>query len=67
MIQNNVSIQDMLNNIIEQATIIRNDFNSNGQTHCVYILEKLNRAKWDLDILIQMANDRKEKLKDEIN
>lgn len=61
MIENNERIQSMLNNIIEQTTIIKNDFNYNGKTHYTYILEKLNKAKWDLDVLIHIAEDRKEK------
>jgi len=60
MIENNEWIQSMLNNIIEQTTIIKNDFNYNGKTHFAYILEKLKKAQWDLDVLIKIANDKKE-------
>ena len=60
MIQNNDRIQSMLNNILEQVNIIKNDFNRNGETHYDYILEKLNKAQWDLNVLIEIASDRKE-------
>ena len=51
----------MLNNILEQVTIIKNDFNRNGATHFAYILEKLNKAQWDLNCLISMAQQELEK------
>lgn len=60
MIENNDSIQSMLNNIIEQTTIIKNDFNYNGKTYFAYVLEKLKKAQWDLNVLIEIANDKKE-------
>lgn len=60
MIENSERIQSMLNNILEQVNIIKNDFNYNGETHYDYILEKLERAKWDLNVLISIANDKKE-------
>lgn len=50
MIENSERIQSMLNNILEQVQIIKNDFNYNGQTHYDYILEKLERAQWDLNV-----------------
>lgn len=58
MIPNSERIQSMLNNILEQVSIIKNDFNSNNETHYEYILEKLERAKWDLNVLIQIAQDK---------
>lgn len=58
MIENNERIQSMLNNIIEQTTIIKNDFNYNGKTHFRYILEKLEKAQWDLNVLIKIAKDK---------
>ena len=63
MIENNDRIQSMLNNIIEQTTIIKNDFNYNGRTHFAYVLEKLKKAQWDLDVLIKIANDKMEENK----
>ena len=63
MIQNSERIQSILNNILEQVQIIKNDFNSNGQTHYDYILEKLNIAQWDLAVMISIAKDVKEKIK----
>ena len=58
MIPNSERIQSMLNNILEQVNIIKNDFNNNNETHYEYILKKLERAKWDLNVLIQMAQDK---------
>ena len=58
MIENNEDIQYMLNNILDKVTIIKNDFNRNRETHFVYILEKLNSAKWDLDTLINIAEEK---------
>lgn len=63
MISNNENIQGMLNNILEKVEVIKKDFNSYGETHFAYILEKLNSAKWDLDALIKMANDKSEEVK----
>lgn len=62
MIENNERIQSMLNNILEQVTIIKNDFNSNGKTHYRYVLEKLGKAQWDLNCLIHIAEDKGEEL-----
>lgn len=62
MIENNERIQSMLNNILEQVTIIKNDFNYNGETHYDYILEKLSRAEWDLNVLIKMAENTKKEM-----
>ena len=58
MIENNERIQSILNNILEKVTIIKNDFNYNGETHYNYILEKLSSAQWDLNVLIKMAEDK---------
>lgn len=62
MIENNKRIQSMLDNIIEQVNVIKNDFNYNGKTHYDYVLEKLNKAQWDLNVLIKIANDKKAKI-----
>lgn len=61
MIENNTSIQLMLDNILDNVNIIQNDFNRNGKTHYNYVLEKLKRAKIDLDILVEYAEDMKKK------
>ena len=50
----------MLHNILEKVSIIQKDFERNGETHYDYILEKLSSAQWDLNVLIKMANDRKD-------
>ncbi len=60
MIENNNRIQSMLHNILEKVSIIQKDFERNGETHYDYILEKLSSAQWDLNVLIKMANDRKD-------
>ena len=60
MIENNERIQSMLHNILEKVSIIQKDFERNGETHYNYILEKLSSAQWDLNVLIKMANDRKD-------
>ena len=59
MIENNERIQSICSNIIEQVQVIKNDFMYNGETHYSYILEKLNKAQWDLNVLIKMAEDKK--------
>ena len=59
MIENNDRIQSMLSNILEKVSIIQRDFERNGETHYDYILEKLNSAQWDLNVLIKMATDYK--------
>ena len=53
MIDKDNKIMEMLHNIIEQTTIIKNDLERNGATHYNYMLEKLGRAKWDLDLLVK--------------
>jgi len=60
LIENNNRIQSMLHNILEKVSIIQKDFERNGETHYDYILEKLSSAQWDLNVLIKMANDRKD-------
>lgn len=60
MIENNGRIQSMLHNILEKVSIIQKEFERNGETHYDYILEKLSSAQWDLNVLIKMANDRKD-------
>lgn len=63
MIKNNDKIQSMLYNILEKVSIIQKDFEKNGETHYDYILEKLNSAQWDLNVLIKMAKNKKEEEK----
>ncbi|MBQ7276158.1 MAG: hypothetical protein IJS58_02810 [Bacilli bacterium] len=62
MIENNERIQSMCSNILEQVQIIKNDFATNGETHYNYILEKLSKAQWDLNVLIKMAENKKEEV-----
>ncbi|MCI6457112.1 MAG: hypothetical protein MSA56_05295 [Clostridium sp.] len=61
MIPNSERIQSMLNNILEQVNIIKNDFNYNGGTHYDYIIEKLEKAQWDLNVMLKIAYDEKER------
>ena len=61
MIPNSERIQSMLNNILEQVNIIKNDFNYNGGTHYDYIIEKLEKAQWDLNVMFKIAYDEKER------
>lgn len=67
MIPNSERIQSMLNNILEQVNIIKNDFNYNGETHYAYIIEKLERANWDLNVMLKMAYNEKEKQEKDID
>lgn len=62
MIENNERIQSICSNILEQVQIIKNDFATNGETHYNYILEKLSKAQWDLNVLIKMAKNKKEEV-----
>lgn len=61
MIKNEQYLQDMCDNIVEQVTIIQLDLMRNGETHYNYILEKLNRAKYDLDLFVELAQKCKER------
>lgn len=61
MIENSQRIQSMLHNILEKVDIIQKDFERNGETHYDYVLEKLESAQWDLNVLINIAKDKKEK------
>lgn len=62
MIENNERIQSICSNILEQVQIIKNDFATNGETHYNYILEKLSKAQWDLNVLIKMAENKKDEV-----
>lgn len=63
MIEYDDRIRMILNNILFNVEVIKIDFEINGKAHYNYILEKLSKAKWDLDLLIDMA---KEKEKNEL-
>lgn len=60
MIENNDRIQGMLSNIMEKTEIIQRDFFINGKTHYNYIIEKLEAAQWDLNVILRMAYNKKE-------
>lgn len=61
MIENSNRIQSILSNIIDKVEIIKNDFNENGRSYYEYMLEKLTSAKWDLDLIVDMAREEKKK------
>lgn len=65
MIQNSQELQQMLNNIVNKVMIIKNDFERNGQTHYNYILEKLQSAQWDLDILVRKSKEKAREIENE--
>ena len=67
MIPNSERIQSMLTNILEQVNIIKNDFNYNGETHYNYIIEKLEKAQWDLNVMLKIAYDEKERREKDID
>lgn len=67
MIPNSERIQSMLNNILEQVNIIKNDFNYNEETHYDYIIEKLEKAQWDLNVMLKIAYDEKERREKDID
>lgn len=67
MIPNSERIQSMLNNILEQVNIIKNDFNYNGETHYAYIIEKLEKAQWDLNVMLKIAYDEKQEQEKDID
>lgn len=58
MIEYTERIKMMLDNILYKVDVIQKDFERNGSTHYRYILEKLNSAKFDLDILINEAKEK---------
>lgn len=57
MIEYDDRIEMMLNNILFNVEVIKKDFEINGKTHYSYILEKLRKAKYDLDLLVDMAKE----------
>ena len=63
MIEYDDRIRMMLNNILYNVEVIKKDFERNGKTHYEYILEKLSKAKWDLDLLVDTAKEKKNELR----
>lgn len=57
MIEKDNRLIEQLNNIIFMATVIKNDLEINGKTHHKYMLEKLGRAKWDLDNIVEYLKE----------
>ena len=64
-IENSERTQSICKNIIEMVKIIQSDLNRNEGTHYAYMLEKLGRAQWDLNVLIGMAESKKEEIEGE--
>lgn len=57
MIEKDNKLIEQLNNIIYQANVIKNDLETNGKTHYKYMLEKLEKAKWDLDNIVEYLKE----------
>ncbi len=57
MIEKDNRLIEQLNNIIYMTNVIKNDLETNGKTHYRYMLEKLERAKWDLDSIVNYLKD----------
>ena len=57
MIEKDNRLIEQLNNIIYMTNVIKNDLETNGKTHYRYMLEKLERAKWDLDSIVNDLKD----------
>lgn len=64
MIENNDRVKSLLNNILNNVIIIKNDFDENNETHYDYVLEKLQSAQWDLNIMIDIARAKELEDKD---
>lgn len=57
MIEKDNKLIEQLNNIIYQTNVIKNDLETNGKTHYRYMLEKLEKAKWDLDNIVEYLKE----------
>ena len=60
MIDKDYNIMDMLANILDRVNAIYFNMKEDGKTHYSYMLEKLEPAKHDLDILVKFARGYKE-------
>lgn len=60
MIDKDHNIMDMLANILDRVNAIYFNMKEDGKTHYSYMLEKLESAKHDLDILVEFARGYKE-------
>ena len=60
MIDKNHKIMDMLANILDKVNAIYFNMQEDGKTHYSYMLEKLESAKHDLDILVEFTKKYKE-------
>ena len=57
MIEKDERIISMLNTVIKNAQIIKDDFEANGRVLEDYVSEKLERAEWDLQCLLEITNN----------
>lgn len=57
MIEKDNRLIEQLHNIIYMTSVIKNDLETNGKTHHRYMLEKLERAKWDLDNIVEYLKE----------
>ena len=60
MIDKNNKIMDMLANILDKVNAVYFNMQEDGETHYSYMLEKLESAKHDLDILVEFTRKYKE-------
>lgn len=60
MINNDSFVQDLLENIIRKAVIIKECLEKEAEINCDYALENLKSAGEDLDILIKLCEKKKE-------
>lgn len=60
MIDKNHNIMDMLANILDKVNAIYFNMKEDGKMYYSYMLEKLEPAKHDLDILVRFARGYKE-------
>lgn len=60
MIDKSHKIMDMLVNILDKVNAVYFNMQEDGKTHYSYMLEKLESAKHDLDILVEFTREYKE-------
>ena len=61
MIKNNDNIQRTLGRIIKQVQLVKDDFKFNDKTSKEFMLGRLEKAKNDIDLLIDYVKIEKEK------
>lgn len=48
----------ILDSILENINAIKYNMECDGETHYSYMLEKLEKAQWDINVLIKMSKDK---------